>query len=79
LSRQEFQGIADREALSMFGGEQSVSHVTGGKRHGPTDSVSTIWPLVSNVSSWPIFADVIRLNRYNRPDAPFNSVEFETC
>ncbi|VWC57843.1 hypothetical protein BLA18109_01087 [Burkholderia lata] len=36
----------------MFGGEQSVSHVTGRRWHGPTDLVSTIWALVSNVSSW---------------------------
>ncbi|MBN3826801.1 hypothetical protein G3O00_24685 [Burkholderia sp. Ac-20384] len=26
-----------------------------------------------------VFANVIRLNRYNRPDTPFDSVEFETC
>lgn len=26
-----------------------------------------------------VFADVIGLNRYNCPDAPFDSVEFETC
>jgi len=53
----------------MFGGEQSVSHVTGRRWHGPADSVSTIWTLVSNVSSWP-HGDVTALQRTAKQGNP---------